>query len=667
MVTVQNSCVSHPLLVPNLIERRAYQENIALRALKRNTLVVLPTALGKTTIAILVAIQRLSQYPWGKILVLAPTRPLVMQHYKSFRKFLQLPEEKLVLLTGRVTGTRRAYEYHRGQIIFSTPQVIANDLEFGRSSLEDVILVVFDEAHKARKSYAYTKIADHFMAHNADPRILALTASPGKDADRIKTLLSKLFIEQVEFRVEDSLDVRDYVNPIDVDIEKVSLPLLYWEAIRLMDDLLAEWSEVFYHHNLLERKSYYSKMAFLELAEQISILMGNVSNPFQKLNILKWMTFAGSCITLIHGRELLISQGVQVFSHFAKKIGEKAENGKRSAQNLLNNDKFQVILDLVNKGALPEHPKIGLLQQIVENQLRENPASRIIIFAQYRSTVKLLVAKLGSICNPVRFVGQASNVEDPGMCQETQQEVITQFRQASCNVLVATSVAEEGLDIPEVDLVIFFEAVPSEIRLIQRRGRTGRKSPGKCIILATADTFDERFLEISFKREQQMIETLGDVVQAEDLPKYPRTPLQPPAEQKELDYADFIAIDRQKRKEQDFIKYDNLLKLLNSGPYPPADSQENPLLKTLTKKVELMKIKNQITEKFHSKEGKFLALTLASASKEGVSHEELLKLSKFEEFDLEKIERELAHAVKNKIFEVLPGKIYHIAKNLMNA
>jgi len=660
MATAQKEWASHPLLVPDTIERRAYQENIALKASKRNTLVILPTALGKTTIAILVAIKRLSQYPWGKILVLAPTRPLVMQHYKSFRKFLHLPEEKMVLLTGRVTGTRRAFEYHCGQIIFSTPQVIANDLEFGRTTLDSAILVVFDEAHKARKSYAYTKIAENYMTNNKDPRILGLTASPGKDADRIKTLLSKLYIEQVEFRVEDSLDVRDYVNPINLRVETVSLPLLYLEAIRLMDDLLAEWSEVFYRHNLLERKSYYSKMAFLELAEQISVLLGNVSNPFQKLNILKWMTFAGSCISLIHGRELLIAQGVQGFSHFAKKILEKAENGKRSAHTLVTNDKFQVVLDLVNKGSLPEHPKVGLLQQLVSEQLHANPASRIIIFAQYRHTVQLLVEKLASICTPMRFVGQASNVEDPGMCQETQQEIISQFRQASCNVLVATSVAEEGLDIPEVDLVIFFEAVPSEIRLIQRRGRTGRKCPGKCIILATADTFDERFLEISFKREGKMIDTLREIVQTEELPQFPRVPLQPPPEQKEHDYADFLALDRQKRKEQDLLKYDHLLELLNSGP-SVCDTQENPLVKSLTKKVELIKIKNQILGKFRSKEGRFLAVTLASMPKDGVSYEEILELSKFEELDSEKITRELANAVKNKIFEVLPGKIYRIA------
>lgn len=661
MATGQNSCVCHPLLVPNLIERRAYQENIAFRAAKRNSLVVLPTALGKTTIAILVAIQRLSQYPWGKILVLAPTRPLVMQHYKSFRKFLQLPEEKLVLLTGRVNGTRRAYEYHRGQIIFSTPQVIANDLDFGRSSLEGVILVVFDEAHKARKSYAYTKIAENYMKRNTDPRILGLTASPGKDEDRIKTLLTKLYIEQVEFRVEDSLDVREYVNPIDVDIEKVTLPLLYWEVIRLIDDLLGEWCEVFYRHNLMERKGYYSKMAFLELAEQISVLMSNASNRFQKLNILKWFTFAGSCISLIHARELLITQGVQVFSHFTKKIVEKAENGKRSAQNLLSNEKFQVVLDLVNKGSLPDHPKIGLLQQIVKDQLEANPRSRIIIFAQYRHTVKLIVDRLASFCTPERFVGQASNIEDPGMCQETQQEIISQFRQASCNVLVATSVAEEGLDIPEVDLVIFFEAVPSEIRLIQRRGRTGRKSPGKCIILATADTFDERFLDISFKREQKMIETLSDIIQVENLPHFPRKPLQPPAEQKELDYADFVARDRQKRKEQELLKINNLLELLNFGPNLPA-GQEDPLIKKLSKKVDMIKAKNQIVEKMRSKAGKFLALTLASAAKEGVSYEEILELSRFEEFEQDEIERELAYAVRNKFFEVLPGKVYRITK-----
>ena len=656
----QNACVSHPLLVPNLIEWRKYQEDIAIHASKRNSLVVLPTALGKTTIAILVAIQRLSQYPWGKILVLAPTRPLVVQHYKSFRQFLQVPVEKLVLLTGRVSGTRRAYEYYRGQIIFSTPQVIANDLELGRSTLENVILIVFDEAHKARKNYAYVRIAENYMKQSSDPLILGLTASPGKDKERIKTLLAKLFIEQVQFRVEDSLDVRDYVNPIDLEIRKVSLPYLYWEAIRLIDELLSDWSQVFYHHKLLKPKKYYSKIAFLELAEQISLLLTDALPPFQKLNLLGWLTWARICIWLIHGRELLITQGVQVFTHFIKKIAEKGERKMRTAQALLASIKFQALTSLTNMGAFPDHPKIGILQELVKEQLRTNPNSRIIIFAQYRQTVKLIVERLSQICTPARFVGQTSYAEDPGMCQDTQQEIISQFRQSSCNVLVATSVAEEGLDIPEVDLVIFYEAVPSEIRLIQRRGRTGRRYPGKCIILTTADTFDERFLEISFRREEKMINTLRDIIQTEKLPRFPRTPLRNPSMQNDLSYSEFIERDRQKRKGYEVVKINNLLEILKSTLHATPDKYSS-LIRTLTKKSELILVKDKILKKMRTKEDKFLAITIASAPNHQLSYEEILELALFEEFERQKIDQALARGVKNKVLEVLPGKIYHIA------
>jgi Fanconi anemia group M protein len=368
MATSGQRWVNHPYLVPDLVEERAYQVNIAHAAVKRNTLVVLPTALGKTTIAVLVAIQRLAIYPWGKIIVLAPTRPLVMQHYKTFQALLNFPEEKFALMTGRVTGSKRAFAFYYAQFIFSTPQVIANDLELRRISLESTVLVVFDEAHKARKRYAYAKIAEVYMEQNTDARILGLTASPGKNDENIDLLLDKLFIEHVEFRSDDAFDVREYVNPISLQIEKVDLPRPYWDILEDIDALLGEWSEVFYRNNLLERKSYFSKMAFLELADQISVLLGNAREKFKKVNYLHWMTLCASCISLVHARELLISQGATVFAHFLHKIAEKAEYGNAGAEHLLANEKFQLILNHLCHEPLPDHPKIGLLQEIITTQ-----------------------------------------------------------------------------------------------------------------------------------------------------------------------------------------------------------------------------------------------------------------------------------------------------------
>ena len=57
------------------------------------------------------------------------------------------------------------------------------------------------------------------------------------------------------------------------------------------------------------------------------------------------------------------------------------------------------------------------------------------------------------------------------------------FRSGAFNVIVATSIGEEGLDIMEVDLVISFDANISPLRMIQRMGRTGRKHDGRVDIL----------------------------------------------------------------------------------------------------------------------------------------------------------------------------------------
>jgi Fanconi anemia group M protein len=95
------------------------------------------------------------------------------------------------------------------------------------------------------------------------------------------------------------------------------------------------------------------------------------------------------------------------------------------------------------------------------------------------------------------------------MKQEEQSSILEYFKEGEFNVLVATSIAEEGLDIPEVDLVVFYEPVPTEIRHIQRRGRTGRKNIGSVIILAAKDTIDQRYLDVSRKKIQKMKSVLS--------------------------------------------------------------------------------------------------------------------------------------------------------------
>jgi Fanconi anemia group M protein len=111
----------------------------------------------------------------------------------------------------------------------------------------------------------------------------------------------------------------------------------------------------------------------------------------------------------------------------------------------------------------------------------------------------------------VRFVGQASKREDIGLSQDEQKQIIEDFRNKEYNFLVCTSVGEEGLDIPSVDMVVFYEPVPSEIRKIQREGRTGRKRAGKVVVLITKNTMDESRYWASHYKQKRMRKALEDM------------------------------------------------------------------------------------------------------------------------------------------------------------
>ena len=120
-VAPEKGFVSHPHIVPKTVKKRAFQLDIAEKAKKENTLIVIPTGLGKTVIAVLVAADVMKK---GKILMVAPTRPLVLQHYASFNEMLTMGSS--TILTGKVTPEKRVNLWNDHQFIFSTPQVVRN-------------------------------------------------------------------------------------------------------------------------------------------------------------------------------------------------------------------------------------------------------------------------------------------------------------------------------------------------------------------------------------------------------------------------------------------------------------------------------------------------------------------------------------------------------------
>lgn len=490
-------------------EPREYQKRIAETAVSTNTLVVLPTGLGKTNIAILVAGSVLKKRPGSKIMVLAPTRPLVMQHFRTFKAELNLPESSFVVLTGTVDPGERETLWLKATAIFATPQTVYNDVKHGRVSLRTVALAVFDEAHRSVRDYTYTKLAEAYKETSEHPLILGLTASPGASKERVNEIKRNLFIEAVEARNEDSEDVKEYVEQTSIEMVKVRVPDEYYETTLRLRELYNDRVKKLLNGGFL-RSNKVSKKALLEARTAISArLKAAQTGGGQKGYIFGAIMNQAQAVAILHALEMIETQGAPTLWRYLKKLRLRPDNG-RAITSLLKDPKWLKVEEEAEKLSSVPHSKMGELQSVVQRQFSKRPDSKVIVFTQYRDTIEDIVIALGAKGHSAnRFVGQSDREGSKGMDQATQSKTLEQFRRGEFKILVSSSIGEEGLHVPDVDLVVFYEAVPSEIRYIQRRGRTGRTTEGKVVILLAEGTVDESYYYSTLYKENRMKELVS--------------------------------------------------------------------------------------------------------------------------------------------------------------
>ncbi|MBI1979040.1 MAG: DEAD/DEAH box helicase family protein [Candidatus Aenigmarchaeota archaeon] len=481
------------------LEPREYQRNIAKIASEKNTLVVLPTGMGKTLISLLVADDRLGKYPESKIMILSPTRPLSAQHKSTFENFTIIPHGQIILLTGKVRPEDRTELYKNAKIIIATPQTIENDIENNRIDLSKFSFVVFDEAHRTVKEYSYSYVAKKFRLQSKNPLILGLTASPGATQEKIEEICDNLFIKAVEIRSESDLDVESYVQPIESETIYVEIPEEFKKIKILLEEALKDDLYWLKDHRYTFSYKPIKKML---LDTQKKIIASYMRGSKNYGAFWAMMRTAGA-IKLTHAIELLETQGVKFLHEFLKRM-EKSK--KRTDARLFKDPRIRECVKLCEVLSISgiEHPKLGKIVELVKNLLDENPDAKIIVFANYRATVD----KINKILNEFGIssdvlIGQTIK-EGKGLTQQQQIAVLNRFRESEFSVLVCSSVGEEGLDIPSIDYAIFYESVPSEIRHIQRRGRVGRQSIGKVIFLLTKGTRDEVYYYSSLRKEKKM-------------------------------------------------------------------------------------------------------------------------------------------------------------------
>jgi ERCC4-related helicase len=484
------------------LKPREYQQRIAETASKANTLVVLPTGLGKTLIAVLVAKERLERFPKGKVVILAPTRPLTLQHYRSFTEILKPGKDEMALLTGESPPEERSYLWRRSRFIFATPQTVRNDVRYGRVELNDVSLIVFDEAHRSVKDYSYTEIARTYMEQGWTPLILGLTASPGGSREKIEDITRNLFIKQVEARSDEDADVRPYVELTKFEGRKVALPPEYSQMLSILRDIYNEKISRLTQGGFLP-KARLSKTILLQARTGIVGRL-KTADASGKGYLYGALITQAQAVMISHALELAETQGVDVLLKYLKRLREKPEQGK-SATSLLKDPRWLMLEEEARRVQGVDHPKLTELRAIMKKQFAAKADSKAIVFTQYRDTIESIVDRLSRDgISAQRFVGQATKTDSEGMDQKTQTHVLEKFSEGEFSVLVSSSIGEEGLHVPDVDLVVFYEAVPSEIRAIQRKGRTGRTRPGSVIVLIAEGTLDEAYYYSSLRREKFM-------------------------------------------------------------------------------------------------------------------------------------------------------------------
>jgi ATP-dependent DNA helicase MPH1 len=537
---------------PSNLLVRDYQYDIIAKALFKNLLCAIPTGMGKTFIASTVMLNYYRWFKKGKIIFMAPTRPLVAQQIQACLGVTDIPSEDTAVLLDKTRKNRPAI-WNDKRVFFTTPQVVENDLKAGTLDPKEIICFVIDEAHRARKNYAYTNVVKFVERFNTSFRVLALTATPAADIEGVQEVVDNLSISHIEIRTEESNDIVKYMKRKEQVKINVGSNIEMENVIELLGTAIEPILKQANEANIYEVTDPSRINAFQVMMKSQAIIQNPTLNEGIKWKyyfILQVIGYVGQML-----RRLKIYGVRSFYSYYQNKCNEfraKHDIGKSTnklAASFFFHPALRQIKDICDKlmenAEYVSHPKLEYLITELQDFFAEKKSSRVIVFTELRESaleiVKAIDNALGDSCKSHIFIGQARGKEKfdeadykiknakkgrgkkrreerleseqemleqkerqkkedaekravsrtgtseeaqlQGMNQKTQKELIKKFKKGEFQVLVATSIGEEGLDIGEVDLIICYDTTSSPIKNIQRMGRTGRKNDGKVILL----------------------------------------------------------------------------------------------------------------------------------------------------------------------------------------
>jgi Fanconi anemia group M protein len=496
------------LLEDSSIEKREYQEILYDRCKDESSMVVLPTGTGKTIVSLLITADRLED--GGKSLFLAPTKPLVEQQYQFYKENLKVDEDDIAVFTGEVRPHQRADLWDGKKIIMATPQVIENDLIDSRIDLSDVRHITFDECHRATGEYAYTFIAEIYDDEASEPLVTGLSASPASDKEDIISVCENLGITNVEVITEDMDCLSKYLHDTSVEKVEVTLDDEIYEIKELLEDYQKEVKVELKKSGVLN--SARKDMSMGELLKAQRNVRNNMNGDDVDYNPYKAASKLAEAIKLDKAIQAVATMGIDAFLDYMEGIKNDfgGSNSNKASERMMKDNRVVKAMEIARDydNIFPKLKKVRSNVAITKEM-----GGQSLIFTGSRDNVENVVSYLneGGNISAHRFVGQADKDSNKGMSQSEQQRVLREFREGVYDVLVATSVAEEGLDIPQVDLVLFYEPTASEIQMVQRKGRTGRESSGEVKVLVGKGTRDNSYYYAALKKEDKMKNALKEL------------------------------------------------------------------------------------------------------------------------------------------------------------
>ncbi|XP_002708086.1 antiviral innate immune response receptor RIG-I isoform X1 [Oryctolagus cuniculus] len=542
----QNSCtpaeVSRAKLCSQL-KPRNYQLELALPAMKgKNTIICAPTGCGKTFVSLLICEHHLKTFPQGqkgKVVFFANHVPVYEQQKSVFSEYFERLGYSVAGIAGATVENVPVQQIvENNDIIVLTPQILVNNLKDGTiPSLSVFTLMIFDECHNTCKQHPYNKIMfyylDQKLGGSSDPlpQVVGMTASVGvgdaKNTDEAVEYICKLcasldasVIATVKENLEELQEIVYTPQKISRRVESRTTNGFKRIISQLMRETESLAKDVFEE---LENLSQIQNREFgTQKYEQWIVEVHKACRTFQlpdkdeESRICKALYLYTSHLRK-YNDALIISEHAQMkdalnyLNNFFKDV--RAAGFDETEQDLTRRFEGKVQeLETVSMDPSNENPKLKDLYLILQEEYHVNPETKTILFVKTRALVDAIKkwieenSKL-SFLKPGILTGRGKTSQTTGMTLPAQKCVLDAFRSnGDHNILIATSVADEGIDIAQCNLVILYEYVGNVIKMIQTRGR-GRAKGSKCLLLTSnADVIEKE--NINMYKEKMMNESI---------------------------------------------------------------------------------------------------------------------------------------------------------------